>query len=55
MEKITELKEIIRLNTPLAEAGCISSQQLVISAQIELDEIVENQKAQMLFDLVSES
>ena len=55
MEKITELKEIIRLHTPLAEAGCISSQQLVISAQIELDEIVENQKAQMLFDLVSES
>jgi hypothetical protein len=55
VEKITELKEIIRLHTPLAEIGCISSQQLVISAQIELDEIVENQKAQMLFDLVSQS
>ena len=31
MEKITELKEIIRINTPLAEAGCVSSQQLVIT------------------------
>jgi|TARA_B100001093_G_C26778865_1_gene993626 hypothetical protein len=55
MEKITELKEIIRINTPLAEAGCVSSQQLVITAQIELDEIVENQKAQMLFHLVAQS
>ena len=55
MEKITELKEIIRINTPLAEAGCVSSQQLVITAQIELDEIVENQKAQLLFNLVVQS
>lgn len=55
MEKITELKEIIRINTPLAETGCVSSQQLVITAQIELDEIIENQKAQMLFNLVVQS
>ena len=55
MEKIKELKEIIRLHNPLAEAGCISSQQLVITAQIELDEIVETQKAQMLLNLVAQS
>ena len=55
MEKIKELKEIIRLHAPLADMGCVSSQQLVICAQIELDEIIETQKSQMLFDLVCKS
>ena len=45
MTKEQELKEIIRIQTPLAEEGCISSMQMVINAQIELDEIQDNQKA----------
>lgn len=51
MEKTIELKEIIRLHTPLAEAGCVSSQQLVINAQVELDEILEARKKQETFCL----
>ena len=34
-----ELIEIINEHTELAEQGCIQSMQLVINAQIELDEI----------------
>jgi len=49
MDKIKELKELIRVLTPNAEAGHIQSQQMVINAQIELDEILENQKAQETF------
>ena len=49
MEKTIELKEIIRLHTPLAEAGCVSSQQLVINAQVELDEILEAREKQETF------
>ena len=51
MEKTIELKEIIRLHTPLAEAGCVSSQQLVINAQVELDEILEAREKQETFCL----
>lgn len=49
MDKTKELKELIRVLTPNAEAGHIQSQQMVINAQIELDEILENQKAQETF------
>lgn len=49
MDKIKELKELIRVLTPNAEAGHIQSQQMVINAQIELDEMLENQKAQETF------
>jgi len=49
MDKIKELKELIRVLTPNAEAGHIQSQQMVINAQIELDEIQENLKAQETF------
>lgn len=49
MDKIKELKEIIRIQTPLADLGNIKSMQMVINAQIELDEIQDNQKAQKTF------
>jgi len=49
MDKIKELKELIRVLTPNAEAGHIQSQQMVINAQIELDEIQDNLKAQETF------
>lgn len=49
MDKIKELKELIRVLTPNAEAGHIRSQQMVINAQIELDEILDNEKAQETF------
>ena len=48
-DKIKELKELIRVFNPIAEAGHIRSQQIVINAQIELDEILDNQKAQETF------
>ena len=49
MDRITELKELIRVLTPNADAGHIQSQQMVINAQIELDEIQDNLKAQETF------
>ena len=49
MDKIKELKELIRVLTPNADAGHIESQQIVINAQIELDEILDNAKAQETF------
>lgn len=51
MDKINELKEIIRLETPLAELGSVSAQQMVIHAQIELDEILEIKAKQETFCL----
>ena len=36
------LEQIIDLETPLAEAGCLTAQSLVINAQAELDQL--NQK-----------
>lgn len=49
MDKIKELKELIRVLTPNAEAGHIQSQQMVINAEIELEEILDNIKAQETF------
>tara|TARA_B100002019_G_scaffold73985_1_gene63961 strand:+ start:377 stop:562 length:186 start_codon:yes stop_codon:yes gene_type:complete len=49
MDRIKELKELIRVFNPIAEAGHIQSQQMVINAQIELDELLDNQKAQETF------
>lgn len=51
MDKINELKEIIRIETPLAELGSVSAQQMVIHAQIELDEILEIKAKQETFCL----
>ena len=49
MKKEKELKEIIRIQTPLADMGSVSAMQMVINAQIELDEIQDNRKAQATF------
>tara|TARA_A200000159_G_scaffold48283_1_gene44598 strand:- start:1598 stop:1786 length:189 start_codon:yes stop_codon:yes gene_type:complete len=48
-DRIKELKELIRVLTPNADAGHIQSQQMVINAQIELDERLDNEKAQETF------
>lgn len=52
-EKIKALKEIIRIHTPTAELGHVQSQQMVINAQIELDQILENNNKQATFCLQS--
>jgi hypothetical protein len=49
MTKEQELKEIIRIQTPLADLGNMEAMQMVINAQIELDEIQDNRKAQATF------
>ena len=49
--KQRELKEIIRIHTPLADEGNVQAMQLVISAQIELDEILEAEKNQLKLKL----
>lgn len=49
MTKEQELKELIRIHTPLADEGSIQAMQMVINAQIELDEIQDNRKAQETF------
>lgn len=49
MTKEQELKEIIRIQTPLADLGNIEAMQMVINAQIELDDIQDNRKAQDTF------
>jgi hypothetical protein len=49
MTKEQELKELIRIQTPLADAGHTEAMQMVINAQIELDEIQDNRKAQATF------
>ena len=49
MKKEKELKEIIRIQTPLADMGSVSAMQMVINAQIELDQILDNRKAQATF------
>ena len=49
MTKEQELKEIIRIQTPLADEGHMEAMQMVINAQIELDEIQDNRKAQKTF------
>ena len=47
--KEQELKELIRIHTPLADEGSVQAMQMVINAQIELDEIQDNRKAQETF------
>ena len=49
--KKAELKEIIRIHTPLADEGNVQAMQLVISAQIELDEILEAEQNQLKLKL----
>lgn len=49
MTKEQELKEIIRIQTPLADLGHTEAMQMVINAQIKLDEIQDNRKAQATF------
>lgn len=49
MTKEQELKELIRIQTPLADLGHTQAMQMVINAQIELDEIQDNRKAQATF------
>lgn len=49
MTKEQELKELIRIQTPLADLGHTQAMQMVINAQIELDEIQGNRKAQATF------
>jgi len=49
MTKEQQLKELIRIQTPLADEGHAEAMQMVINAQIELDEIQDNRKAQATF------
>lgn len=39
MNNRERLEQIIDLETPLAEAGCLTAQSLVINAQAELDQL----------------
>lgn len=50
MTKEQELKEIIRIQTPMADEGSIEAMQMVINAQIELDEITESRNGQKTFE-----
>ena len=50
MTKEQELKEIIRTQTPLADLGHTEAMQMVINAQIELDEIQEAREGQKTFE-----
>lgn len=49
MTKEKELKELIRIQTPLADLGNMEAMQMVINAQIQLDKIQDNRKAQATF------
>jgi hypothetical protein len=51
MERKNELKEIIRIHTPLAEEGSVQAMQLVINAQIELDQILDAEQNQLKLNL----
>ena len=51
MNKEQELKELIEIHTPIADAGVASAKILVINAQIELDEIQEIRQNQMTLTL----
>jgi hypothetical protein len=44
MSNRERLEQIIDLETPLAEAGCLKAQSLVINAQAELDELDRKEK-----------
>ena len=50
MTKEQELKEIIRMQTPLADLGHTEAMQMVINAQIQLDEIQEAREGQKTFE-----
>jgi len=39
MNNRERLEQIIDLETPVADAGCLTAQSLVINAQAELDEL----------------
>ena len=51
MNKEQELKEIIEIHTPIADAGVASAKILVTNAQIDLDEIQEIRQNQMTLTL----
>ena len=51
MNKEQELKELIEIHTPIADAGAVNAQILVVNAQIELDEIQEIRQNQMTLTL----
>lgn len=51
MDKEQELKELIEIHTPIADAGVANAQILVVNAQIELDEIQEIRQNQMTLTL----
>ena len=44
MSNRERLEQIIDLETPLAEAGCLTAQSLIINAQAELDELDRKEK-----------
>lgn len=54
MERKNELKEIIRIHTPLAEEGSVQAMQLVINAQIELDQILDAEQNQLKLNLTEQ-
>ncbi|MAJ24657.1 MAG: hypothetical protein CMP36_04015 [Rickettsiales bacterium] len=45
-ERKKELTKIIHEHNELAEKGCVESQQIVINAQIELDDLADRELAQ---------
>ena len=50
MDRKKELKQLIEDLTEQAEAGHVESQQRVINAQIELDEIEDTEMSQMVWE-----
>ncbi len=48
MNKIKELTDLIANHQPQADAGHTGSKQIVMNAQMQLDEIESNAKAQMV-------
>jgi len=50
MDKKQELKQLIQDLTEQAEQGDVESQQRVINAQIELDEIEDTEMSQMVWE-----
>ena len=50
MNNRERLEQIIDLETPLAEAGCLTAQSLVINAQAELDELDQKEAKGIIID-----
>ena len=44
------LEQILDLETPLAEAGCLTAQSLVINAQAELDQLKQKEAKGIIID-----